>query len=194
MGENVMTTHRRIIKQAKETAQHSKLLWAVFRWLDSNRVFWLMLVGSLAFFFPALDGYFRPAASQFLVDKDRSYRTDQKLVLFGSMVKERCVPIGFDVTGYRQFHPDTRLPLIFQDNKVDQTFNRPKGPQNWGPWWIVIAHPRDLWGLDIKAAHLCSFETNLPLIRSITWVIHTKLGETVLIDSIKKGPPDDQTH
>lgn len=152
------------------------------RWFLWLCVGWLVAL-ACAFFAPTIDGYFRPAVSSFTVDLLRSERVGDAVYLRGTFIKERCTFIGVSVTGHRNGQPNVKLPVLFQDNKHDQTENRPEGPQQFGPWRIFLMPPGDVWGISMRAAHECELRVRGKRITS--WTIYTNLGSVVVLDSLK---------
>lgn len=143
-------------------------------------VLWMagVLIGTVA---PKIDAAFRPAVSSFTVDRADSFRRDDAVYLSGTMVKNRCKFLAVNVVGYSNDADPVQLPLLFQDAKTDQTANRPRGPNEWGPWRIGILSQPEIWGIGISASHLCGSGW-------FSWTIQTDLGPVIVLDSIKARP------
>lgn len=135
----------------------------------------------IAFFAPKIDASFRPAVSSFTIDRADSYRRDGAMFLTGTMVKERCTFLAVNVVGYRNNADPIALPLLFQDANGDETANRPRGQNEWGPWRIGILADPEIWGISIHASHLCGSGW-------FSWTIQTDLGPVIVLDSIKARP------
>lgn len=152
---------------------HSSLFLAVCAvWMGG------MLVGGFA---PRIDAYFRPAVSSFSIDRAESFRRGDAMFLTGTMVKNRCRFLAVNVTGYSNDADPIPLPILFQDSNGDETANRPRGPNEWGPWRIGILAKPEIWGVRMQASHLCGNGL-------FSWTIITDLGPLIVLESIRVRP------
>lgn len=142
--------------------------------------FWMVGV-LVALFAPKIDAYFRPAVSEFIVDRGTSYRREDAVYLSGTMIKNRCKFLAVNVLGFSNDADPIQLPLLFQDSKIDQTADRPRGKNEWGPWRIGVLAQPNVWGISIHASHQCG--TGF-----LSWTINTELGPVIVLDSIKEAP------
>lgn len=157
----------------------------------SNKVFALLLTIPVAFMAPNIDGYFRPAVSSFIIDKEASYRSDSYIYLSGILVKERCTFMGVTVNGLTMDGKTISLPILYQDNKLGQNVNREKGSQPFGPWRVYVAASDDVWGIQLSSAHMCNLQKeskyfeNFDILSKIKWVISNNLGEVILTKALR---------
>ena len=151
----------------------------LYTFLNSTKVFVLVLSLSLLFWFPKISSEISPAVTVFEVDIAASYKFNNRLYLEGIMVKNRCKFLGVLAEGYDIDNNVIHIGIIFQDGKTDQTANRIKGPQKWGPWEVVLPITPDVKTFSIKTTHLCDFGF---LKEDINYVIHTTLIDQMAVN------------
>lgn len=112
---------------------------------------WLAFLGARE-----LEPVVNPVITDFKVSK--VLVQDEKIDISGTMTKHRdksCSFVGVLAKGMTNNEEKVHVPLLFMDNKVDNTENRINGQQSYGPWRLTIAKDANLESVSLTSIHNC---------------------------------------
>lgn len=103
-----------------------------------------------------LEPFVVPVVTGFVVHEIS--QAGQLVTISGTMIKDRESCKFESVTAYSVFPAGIekqRVPIVFLDSSGDDSSNRSKGPQKWGPWRITIPVSPKTVAIELTSLHTC---------------------------------------